>query len=705
MRRLLLAALLVLPSPAARAAPPTAAPAADEQISVAADSQEWVDDTWRGVGDVHITYQDISIRCEEMELNRSTMDLVAQGGVTMEQGKKKLTADEVRFNLRTKTGVFLNATAFMPPSYSFTGARMEKLDDTHYRLEDGTFTTCEPSEHTPWEFRTSTALIEEEGYGYFYGTAVRIQNVPVFYLPYLVWPVKMDRTTGLLVPSFGYSQRRGGYLGNALYLALGRSYDSTVYLDLFSKGDFGIGNEWRWAPAADARGEITGYTIRDRTTGLWQWKFTGKHQQADLMGFRMLAEVDEISDIDFFQEFERSFDQNARRDSYSYLYLTRSWGPYALNIRSDRRVTFLSTNNVKLHQLPEVELRVRPTRIGLSSLYWSLVSSANLFNVDRGGDLKATYGRIDAFPSVSYTLPGPSWLSLTPNLGARATYYTKRYTADRQSFEPESIDRSYVEGGVALVGPSFSRIFSTSLGSFTKLKHLIEPRIDYRYVSDSGDTSQIPVFDEVDSSPVANVARVTLANRLFGRAGEGSSAREIGSLELFQDYSFDNPLNRSSDGTVTSQRGPLGATLRLNPSSALSVDARASYDTLFSSLRSTSLSASVTRKANAFNLTWYQAFSPATGDRTSSQVRAALGVGGHGKPVRLDLHVAYDIDKGQFLQQHAQLSYQGSCWGVALEYRDLRASAYPTRDYRITVDFKGIGKLLDIQGGFSSLGQ
>jgi len=704
LRRLVLVALILLLATAVRAAAPTT-PAADEQISVAADSQEWVDDTWRGIGSVHITYQDISIECEEMELNRSTMDLVAQGGVTMEQGKKKLVADEVRFNLRTKTGVFLNATAFMPPSYSFTGARLEKLDDTHYRLEDGTFTTCEPSEHTPWEFRTSTALIEEEGYGYFHGTSVRVQNVPIFYLPYLVWPVKMERTTGLLVPSFGYSQRRGGYLGNALYLALGRSYDSTVYLDVFSKGDFGIGNEWRWAPAADARGEITGYTIRDRATGLWQWKFNGKHQQSDLKGFKLLAEVDEISNIDFFQEFERSFDQNARRDTYTYLYLTRSWGPYALNLRADRRVTFLSTDNVKLHQLPEAELRVRPTRIGLSSLYWSLVSSANLFNVDRGGDLKSTYGRVDVFPSLSYTLPSPAWLSVTPDIGARSTLYSKRYAPDRRSFESQSIERSYVEGGVAMVGPSFSRVFSTSIGSFTKLKHLIEPRIDYRYVSDPGDVSQVPIFDEVDSTPVANVVRVTLANRLFGRGGEGSSAREIGSLELFQDYSFDDPLNRSSDGTQTSQRGPLGATLRLTPSSGISVDARASYDTLFSNLRSTSLSASFSRKANAFNLTWYQAFAPTTGDRTSSQVRAAVGVGGHGTPVRLDLHVAYDIDKGEFLQQHAVVSYEGSCWGVSVEYRDLRASAYPTRDYRITIDFKGIGKLLEIQGGLSSLGQ
>lgn len=699
-RRLLLLATLLLATLTAAAAEPEG-----EQINVSAERQEWVDETWRGVGSVRITYQDVTIRCEEMELNRTTMDLVARGNVVIDQGPRRLAAAEVRYNLRSKTGVFVEASAFMPPSYSFSGETLEKLDETRYRLENGSFTTCDPGERTPWEFRVSSALIEEEGYGYFKGTALRVQGVPVFYIPYLVWPVKQERTTGMLVPSFGYSQRRGGYIGNALYVALSRSWDTTAYLDLFTEGHFGIGSEWRWAPEVGAQGDAILYALRDADTGDWQWKVNGAHQDDDLGGFRLLAEVHEISDIDFWQEFERSFDDNARRDTYTFFFLTRSWGPKVLNVRADRRVTFLSSNDVLLHQLPEIELRVRPTRVGRSSLYWSLVSSANVLNVDRGGDLRSTYGRVDAFPSLSYTLPSPPWLSVTPRLGVRGTYWTKRNTEDGRAFEDEDVDRTYVEGGLDLVGPSISRVFDTSLGPFKKLKHLIEPRVGYRFVSDPGDTSQIPLFDEVDSIVVTHRARFALVNRLFARGEAGTSAREIASLELFQDYSFDEPLNFGSTPDRTSQYGPLGATLRVTPSTGISVDARASWDTLYSALRSTSLSALYSRGTGSVNLTWYQGFSPSTGDRTTSQVRTAVGWGGRGKPLRVDLHLAYDVERGEFLQQRAVVEYVGSCWGIAAEYRELRAAAFPTRDYRITIDFKGIGKLLEIQGGLSSLGQ
>ncbi|MEZ5314266.1 MAG: hypothetical protein R2862_11780 [Thermoanaerobaculia bacterium] len=55
-----------------------------------------------------------------------------------------------------------------------------------------------------------------------------MKKLPVFYWPYLVWPAKTERTTGLLVPNIGYSRRRGAYLGLAHYQVFGPSYDNTV---------------------------------------------------------------------------------------------------------------------------------------------------------------------------------------------------------------------------------------------------------------------------------------------------------------------------------------------------------------------------------------------------------------------------------------------------------------------------------------------
>lgn len=672
--------------------------AQEEQIVLRAEEQEMVGDVWRGSVDVEILYQDIRVHCDEIEVNRATKDVVARGNVVLDQGPQRFTADELHYNLDSKTGIFYNATGDMGPHYHFTGAEVEKLDETHYRLFDATFTSCEVEDRPPWQFHFRKALLEEEGYGKFKGVALQVKGVPIFYLPYMTWPIKSERTAGLLMPSFGYSDVGGYYLGNAFFLPLGRSYDTTIRADYYSNGYYGLGTEWRWAPKEEAYGEIDLYTLRDHVTGDWEWKIKGQHKQQDFFGFKMLAEVEDLSDDEFFKQFERTFIENTRRQTYSSIYLTRSWGPASLNLRSDTRTTFFDTYDVQLTQLPEVELRVRPTRIGRSTFYWSLISSANYFDVDKGNELVSKYGRADAKPEISMTLPGPPWLSITPRVGGRATYYSERLSEDRQRYEDESLMRSYGTAGVDIVGPSFSRIFELELGPYSKFKHLIEPRVEYGYESEFDDQDLVPAFDEVDSARATNRARMTLANRFFGKMKDGSGVRELGSLELYQDYSFSEPLSQTSDG-LDSKKGPLGATLRVTPASGVSFDLRASYDILYKNIRSTSLSANVGGRSGFGMITWYDSYSPSTGEKVSSQARAGFSVGGRGKPLQLDAHVGYDFEKKEFLQYRAVLRYQGSCWGLTAEYRDMRFGTAPTRDYRVMIDFKGIGKLLEIKGG------
>jgi len=683
----------------------------EQRISVSAIDQEWVDEVWRGIGQVQILYQDIKIRCDEMELDRTTMDLSARGNVVLDQGPRRLSADEMHYNLRDKTGVLTNAQADAPPYYHVSGTVIEKIDETRFRLEQAKFTTCEVEPRPPWMFKAKRALIEEEGYGYFWGTTLRVKDVPLLYVPYIFWPVKQERAAGMLVPSFGYGQRLGAYLGLSYYIPLGRSYDTTAYLDMYSDGWFGLGSEWRWTPRQGSIGDIDLFAIRDKDTGEIEWKVRAHHLENDLLGFRLIAEIDQMSDIDFFQEFELSFDRSTMRSLYSYVYMTQSWGPYALNLRADNRQTVFSTSSseVVLTQLPEAELRVRPTRIGRSTLYWDMVSSVSLLAMDRSETLHGTYARADLYPSLSYTLPGPPWLTVTPRLGGRATYYTAQYdkNEDNQTvLADEPLQRTFLEGGFDLVGPSVSRVFNRPMGPFEKFKHVVEPRIAYTYVSDidAEVLAGVPRFDEVDSTRIRNRVLVALVNRFFARSAESRSARELGSLELFQEHSFSEPLNWSSDRTQTSQRGPLGANLRVTPSSKLGFDVKATYDTLFDGLKTTSLAAAISPGPTSTRLTWYQSFRPETGDRASSQVRALFGFRKSGFPLRFDLHLAYDIEQQEFQQQRLRMYYQGSCWGVALEYRDLRVAAYPTRDYRITIDFKGLGRMLEIRGGFGDDG-
>ena len=119
-----------------------------------------------------------------------------------------------------------------------------------------TSTTCSTDGKPPWSFSVHKAKVEQEGLGYFTSSAMRIRGVPIFYMPYMVWPVKQERAPGLLMPRLGYSDRRGFNIGLPLYVPLGRSYDTTVFADYYTEGYFGLGNGWRWAPVAGAAGEI-----------------------------------------------------------------------------------------------------------------------------------------------------------------------------------------------------------------------------------------------------------------------------------------------------------------------------------------------------------------------------------------------------------------------------------------------------------------
>jgi LPS-assembly protein len=697
----------------------------EERVVLHAESQRATAEGWHGEGEVQILYQDIDLRCDAADYNRSTGEVVATGNVIVDRGPSRFTANQARFNIQTKTGVFYNATAFIDPMYTFTGREIEKLDETHYRIDRATFTTCQTDGKPPWSFHVRKAKVEQEGLGHFTSSAMKVRGVPVFYMPYMVWPVKQERAFGLLFPRLGYSNVRGFNFGLPLYVPIGRSYDTTIFADYYTDGFFGLGNNWRWAPVRGAMGEINLYALWDREREETEWKVFGRHSQEDFLGFRLLAQVESLSDIDFWQDFDRSFDANTRRDLYSYVFLTRSFGPYALNLRADHRRTFLTrfvppsqddddereTQTVVLSQLPEFEVRSSSTPVLGSQVYLNLIASLSYLHADRGEvvvdresrPLVGTYGRADIFPQFSYTLPGPPWLSVTPRVGGRYTYYTSQYTVndnDRPTgFLEESIDRLYATAGVDVVGPSLSRVFEGGLGRYQKVKHLVEPRFEYRYLTTTTDVTRIPIFDEVDSTPRdANLVNFVLANRLLGRGPEGVGTRELGSLEIMQAYSFGAPLTGSVRFPPYSQYGPLGMSLRLTPTSGTGFDARVSYNLLYKYLNSTSLAASLMRPLGMLNLTWYQSYFAPREERSSSQLRGLIAFRKAGFPFDASIQIAYDIHNDTIGDQRYGIKYQGSCWNISAQYRDTRIGAFPTREFLIVIGLKGVGALPEIKG-------
>lgn len=312
------------------------------------------------------------------------------------------------------------------------------------------------------------------------------------------------------------------------------------------------------------------------------------------------------------------------------------------------------------------------------------------------------------------------WLSINVQIGGRLTYYsdtTTPYTSTTaQSFTGQSLTRRYEEGKLSLVGPSFSRIYDFSLGPFVKWKHVIEPRVEYDVTTDVNDLAAVPAFDEIDSVFGERAIKYSIVNRLLAKKGgeNADAAQEVASLEVSQTYNFEYPQVVTYPGVPTlaqEKRGPAEAILRISPGQTVHLDAQTDYDTTFDKVTSYTLSAAASWKSNSASISWSASRPilttaqppPPPGypevSTDTDYLRGAAGIDLFGTKFRLDTQLNYDVQQKLMVEDRSLLSYKGSCYTVFLEVRNYRLQPV-AHDYRIVINLKNIGTLLDMNGGF-----
>lgn len=679
-------------------------------------------------GDVEIKYKDLTVRADRIEYDGELARVYATGEVIFDQGPQRLTGDSVEYNLDTELGRFTNTSGSLSGDYYFSGSVVEKISDTRFLIEDGEFTACE-GEDPSWSFRAERIRVTQDKYAKVKNARFRAGKVPVLYMPYMLWPVKEARTSGFLMPKPGYSSRRGASLSLAYFQALGRSYDVTFTADIFAGGTLdenaqgtgeflGFGQEFRYRPSEGTEGFLEGYVIRDPEFDETRWKVNFSHASRDLPGgFRGVVRFEDVSDFDYFRDYERRGDNNTRRQLYSQGFLTKNKGSHSFNLKFDRRQTLVGTNAdgsdrfVELSQLPELEYKLRSTRIGKSPLYLELESSAHMLDASRSERQDESYGRADVFPTLTLPVRIAPWFSLSMSAGARYTWYSDSLYLDSEKegtesdFRGESLDRFTPFASAEIIGPSFSRIYDLEGTSFSRMKHIIEPRVTYVFRDEFDEENRIARFDEIDRIQGNNTARYSVVNRLLAKPRNENlgGAREILSLTIFQDHSFDEdrPLQRSRDGSETKSLGPLSALLLYNPSRSTNVRVDLAYDTLFGGLESTSVSSSVRfRDRDRIGLRWTTRRDVELDATQAHQVRLSTSVG-LGQRWTWTGEINYDVERSLKQLQRYFLDFKARCFGLTFEAGDYRIGNRRDVQYRFLLNLKNVGTFLDINGGSS----
>ena len=678
--------------------------------------------------DVHVYYQDIKLTADKVTINLKTKDVVAEGHVIVDQGPARITADHSVFNLDSKTGTFFNSTGTFE-SLSFGGDKIEKVDEDTYHLTNGIFTSCD-LDKPAWSFHVKEATVTVDDYAHLRDVSFRAHDLPILWSPRLVWPTKKDRSQGFLIPRISLGGEFGPRFELGYFIPIGESVDTTLYADLNAKGYNGLGTTVRYLPSQDVKiGELDAYAVHDEGAKREQWRYQYRHAQDNLPGgFRGVVDVQDYSDLDFFRRWARDPRLHTLSNIYSSAYLTRNRPGYSINLLTDRRDIVLGHADPddqnspilkqRFQQLPSLQLRMYPQRVLGSPLYFSLESSAShLQTTGLINGPEASYFRSDIFPTVSLQLRTPPWFSIKPQISLRETYYSQSLdpdTANNQGMPQETIDdpvnRHYAQGQVEMVGPSFSKVFNRHLGGFTKLKHLIEPRVRYIYTSSVSEQDRVIRFDTVDS-PFLPIVRdsveYSLTQRVIGKEeGPNVSPREIMSFSLRQTVSLSKPFTSATSGSSTfvgqdQKFTPLVASLHVNPYQSITLDASTTFGNVSHQLDQTSLSANLIgtgKNADKYlAFTWFASFKqPGQTSGGSSQIRLNSGSSLLRDRIRGDIQVNYDAKTGKFLEQRYLLGGTASCYGLAVEYRQfLIYTPFEKRDWNITfaVTLKNVGTI------------
>src|SRR2546427_5767738 len=228
--RLWVAALAVLLARAAVADPPNLAELSErlkqEPFELTADSLHYdiERDLYVARGNVVIKQSGRTLRADWVAFNRKTGAGVASGNVELQDAGDVVTADFIQFELDTMQGAMHGARMDSETSpFRATAAEIAKIGTRTFSFREGRFTTCrcpDPNETDPWVLRSEEAVLKVEGYATARNTTFDVFGVPIAWLPWLVFPLKTQRQTGLLFPEFSLGSVRGFEFGQPIFWAI-----------------------------------------------------------------------------------------------------------------------------------------------------------------------------------------------------------------------------------------------------------------------------------------------------------------------------------------------------------------------------------------------------------------------------------------------------------------------------------------------------
>ncbi len=198
-------------------------------------------------GHVSMLTEQSLLKADLMISDNQQQTLVAIGNVSVENKDSLLRAKKFERDQKTSetrlTQVQFN---FFSNNANGQAESIELDKNNQATLNQLTFSTC-PTEDESWRFTADELKLDQQtGWGEAYGMWLKVKGIPVFYFPYLNFPIDDQRKSGLLPPAISSGGRNGLDISLPIYWNIAPQADATFKLRNIANRGAQIGAEFRY---------------------------------------------------------------------------------------------------------------------------------------------------------------------------------------------------------------------------------------------------------------------------------------------------------------------------------------------------------------------------------------------------------------------------------------------------------------------------
>ena len=469
------------------------------------------------VGNVSVEQGNLKLVAPRAALDYDTRIVTFEEGVRVDQPGVVMQGGQASLNLNSSEASLADAQfVLLDAEMRGSAESLEQSTTGDLTLSGTQFTRCEPG-NNGWRLNTRQLVIEkDEVFGTARGVVLRMKSVPMFYTPYLKFPVSDERVSGFLFPAIGYSDEDGTDVSLPYYLNLAPNYDATIVPRYMSERGAGGELEFRhmssWQSTVLAGGMLpeddlyNGFIDRDDFDEAGGEAVFGEFEPADRwLGsidhdghfgrFRTIIDYTAVSDRDYFRDLGSDLGVSSRRELQRRGEIRYQQGGLAMRLWAQR---FQRLDEIQIddyERLPELDLSYARNLVG--PLRASVKATWSDFDRDVDGlaGLNAITGeRTHIEPRLTLPFSWP-YAFLTFNGAYRYTQYDLEQPEGVAGLviEDDTPDRRIGMGSVD--GGLF---FERDLNWFNQeLIQTLEPRVYYLY-QEFEDQSQLPRFDTTE---------------------------------------------------------------------------------------------------------------------------------------------------------------------------------------------------------------